>query len=57
MLDSTTQQNRPFDDLVDAILLKAERYNWDVARLTSALRQAGVPDEYVDNVIKFMKGK
>ena len=53
----TTQQYRPYDEIVDDILLKAERYSWDVARLTAALRQAGVPDEYVDNVIKFMKEK
>lgn len=52
MVDAT-QQERPFDDIIDDILLKAERYKWDKDRLRLELLQAKVPEELVDEVIIF----
>lgn len=51
MID-VTQQERPWDDIIDDILLKAERYRWDATKLSDRLLQAGVPQALVNSVIK-----
>ena len=52
MIDPT-QQDRPFDDLIDDILLKADRYSWAPSRLEAELIKAGVPENIADAVVDF----
>ncbi len=52
----TTQQDRPFDAIIDDALLKAERYNWNAEKLRRVLLGASIPGELAKSVIDFTYG-